>query len=342
MEVSTIGIDLAKNIFHIHGADKEGRERFKKKISRDKVLEFMANQPKSLVGLEACGGAHHWARELTKLGHTVKLMSPQFVKPYVKTNKNDHKDAEAICEAVTRPTMKFVPIKTIDQQDILSIHRVRERLVKNRTALANEIRGLLHESGITVPLRISKIIKHLNDALDGNILSDMNKETFRALLEEFNDNNTRVKALEVNNEMHDKILKIPGIGLITATVLIASIGNAAHFQDGRQLSAWLGLVPKQHSTGGKERLLGISKRGDVYLRNLLTHGARSVFNSRTGKVKKAEDTKTKESKFSNWMNNLSARRSYNTSVVAVANKLAGVVYAVLSGNQEYKEEKVCY
>jgi len=348
MEVTTIGIDLAKNIFHIHGVSRSGKEVFKKRITRDKFLEFMANQPKCLVGIEACGGANHWARELIKLGHDVKLMAPQFVKPYVKTNKNDHKDAEAICEAVSRPSMRFVPVKSIEQQDVLSIHRVRERLVKNRTALANEIRGLLHEFGIIVPQGINKIVQHLSDAIEGTKLSEMSIETFRVLLDDFNENTKKIIALEIrlkqiakNNENHKRLMDIPGIGLIGATALIASIGNAANFENGRQLSAWLGLVPKQYSTGGKERLLGISKRGDVYLRNLLIHGARAVFNSRTGVIKKSGKIEKDDSKFSQWMINLQTRRGYNTSVVAVANKLARVVYAVLKNDQPYNEVKVC-
>lgn len=349
MEYNIIGIDLAKNIFHIHGTNKCGKEIFKKKLKRDKFLEFMVNQPKSLVGMEACGGANHWARELAKLGHEVKLMAPQFVKPYVKGNKNDFKDAEAICEAVGRPTMRFVPIKTIAQQDVLSIHRVRQRLVKNRTALANEIRGLLHEFGITVPQGINKIISHLTEALEGNNLSDLSKETFRELLEEFRDNDKKVVSLEKrlkeiakNNSNHIKLMNIPGIGLITATALIASIGNAANFENGRQLSAWLGLVPKQHSTGGKERLLGISKRGDTYLRNLLIHGARSIFISRVGRQKKLDKLEIDKSKFTDWMVKLQERRGHNISVVAVANKLSRVVFAVLRNDQPYNEIKVCY
>lgn len=349
MEYNIIGIDLAKNIFHIHGTNKCGKEIFKKKLKRDKFLEFMVNQPKSLVGMEACGGANHWARELAKLGHEVKLMAPQFVKPYVKGNKNDFKDAEAICEAVGRPTMRFVPIKTIAQQDVLSIHRVRQRLVKNRTALANEIRGLLHEFGITVPQGINKIISHLTEALEGNNLSDLSKETFRELLEEFRDNDKKVVSLEKrlkeiakNNSNHIKLMNIPGIGLITATALIASIGNVANFENGRQLSAWLGLVPKQHSTGGKERLLGISKRGDTYLRNLLIHGARSIFISRVGRQKKLDKLEIDKSKFTDWMVKLQERRGHNISVVAVANKLSRVVFAVLRNDQPYNEIKVCY
>jgi len=177
MEVTTIGIDIAKRVFQLHGVDKKGKTILKKRLMRDQVLMFMANLPKCLIGIEACGGANYWAREITKLGHEVKLMAPQFVKPYVKTNKNDQADAEAICEAVSRPNMRFVPIKSVEQQDILSIHRVRQRLVKNRTALANEIRGLLHEFGLTIPQGINKVIAKLTEVLDNNALSQMSHQT---------------------------------------------------------------------------------------------------------------------------------------------------------------------
>uniref|UniRef100_UPI00313BB0F6 IS110 family transposase n=1 Tax=Rickettsia endosymbiont of Urophora cardui TaxID=3066265 RepID=UPI00313BB0F6 len=196
MEVTTIGIDIAKRIFQIHGVDKNGKTVLKKKLMRDQVLTFMANLPQCLVGMEACGGSSYWAREITKLGHEVKLMAPQFVKPYVKTNKNDQADAEAICEAVTRPNMRFVAIKTIEQQEILSIHRVRERLVKNRTALANEIRGLLHEFGFIVPQGINKVITKLIEILDAGKLSQLSYQTFSELKEEFLDNNRKIKEIE--------------------------------------------------------------------------------------------------------------------------------------------------
>lgn len=214
---------------------------------RDQVLGFMVNLPKCLVGIEACGGASYWAREIVKLGHEVRLIAPQFVKPYVKTNKNDQADAEAICEAVTRPNMRFVPIKSIEQQDILSIHRVRARLVKNRTALANEIRGLLHEFGLIIPQGINKVISTLTEILDSGALSQLSYQTFSELKEEFIDNNKKITELEkrlkiIAGELdkYKQLTVIPGIGLITATALIAAIGNAKYFENGRQLSAWLG------------------------------------------------------------------------------------------------------
>lgn len=287
MEVSTIGIDIAKRIFQIHGVDKNGKTILKKKLMRDQVLNFIANLPKCLIGMEACGGANYWAREITKLGHEVKLIAPQFVKQYVKTNKNDQADAEAICEAVARPNMRFVAIKSVEQQDILSIHRIRARLVRNRTALANEIRGLLYEFGLIIPQGINKVISKLTEILDSRALSDLSYETFSELKEEFINSNKKIIELEKRLrilagelEQYKRLTAIPGIGLITATALITSIGNAKYFNNGRQLSAWLGVVPKQYSSGGKEKLLSISKRGDTYLRTLLIQGARAVLNAK--------------------------------------------------------------
>ena len=348
MEVTTIGVDIAKRIFQVHGVNRSGKTILKKKLMRDQVLTFMSNLPKCLVGMEACGGANYWAREITKLGHEVKLMAPQFVKPYVKTNKNDQADAEAICEAVSRPNMRFVPIKTIEQQDILSIHRVRQRLVRNRTALANEIRGLLLEFGFIIPQGINKVIPMLNKILDGGNLSDISYQTFYALKEEFIDNDSRIEALEKQlkeiakqHELYKRLVTVPGIGLITSTAIIASIGNASCFKNGRQLSAWLGLVPRQHSSGGKEKLLGISKRGDVYLRTLLIQGARSVFNSKLRYTTLEQQNKKSYSRFDGWMFSLAERSCHNKTVVALANKLARVVYAVLRNGNDYNEYEVC-
>lgn len=334
MQITTIGIDIAKRNFQIHGVNKNGKMILKKSLVRDQFLNFMANLPKCLVGMEACSGANHWAREIIKLGHEVKLMAPQFVKPYVKTNKNDKADAEAICEAVNRPSMRFVAIKTIEQQDVLSMHRVRERLVKNRTALSNEIRGLLHEFGVIIPQGINKIAPNLITILDDKQrkLSDMSQITFQSLLSEFLSVDKRIKELEKRirlivsqNDSYKRLIEIPGVGLLTASAMLASIGNGTSFKNGRQLSAWLGLVPKQHSSGGKERLLGISKRGDVYLRNLLIHGARSVFNHK----KHIDAGANKSNKFNDWMLNVFDRRGYNRTVVAIANKLARIVFVVL-------------
>lgn len=348
MEVTTIGIDIAKRIFQVHGVDARGKTVVKKKLMRDQVLTFMSNVPKCLIGIEACGSAHYWARELVQLGHEVKLMAPQFVKPYVKTNKNDEADAEAIAEAVARPNMRFVPIKSIEQQDILSIHRVRQRLVKNRTALANEIRGLLLEFGFIIPQGINKIMAKLTEILDNESLSPISHQTFSVLQEEFLDNNKkidelekRLKTLASSMNQYKQLIAIPGIGLITATALIASIGNASSFENGRQLSAWLGLVPRQSSSGGKDKLLSISKRGDVYLRTLLIQGARAVLNAKLRYTTEQQKAKKDYSKFTEWMFNLSERSGHNKTIVAVANKLSRVVYAVLKSGNDYTESKVC-
>jgi len=348
MEVTTIGIDIAKRIFQVHGVDERGKTVLKKKLMRDQVLIFMANLPKCLVGIEACGGANYWARELGKLGHEVKLMAPQFVKPYVKTNKNDEADAEAICEAVARPNMRFVPIKSIEQQDILSIHRVRQRLVKNRTALANEIRGLLHEFGFIIPQGINKIMTKLTEILDNESLSEISHQTFSELKEEFLENDKKIDELEKrlkiiasSMDKYKQLIEIPGIGLITATALIASIGSISSFKNGRQLSAWLGLVPRQSSSGGKDKLLSISKRGDVYLRTLLIQGARAVLNAKLRFTTEKQKVQKDYSKFTEWMFNLSERNGHNKTIVAVANKLARIVFAVMRSGNDYTESKVC-
>ena len=285
MNVKTIGIDLAKAIFQIHGVNEHGKCLFNKQLKRAQMISFFANLPPCLVGMEACSSAHYWARKLQGLGHTVKLMAPQFVKPYVKTNKNDAADAEAICEAVSRPNMRFVPMKSSEQLAVLALHRARQGFVKARTAQANQLRGLLAEHGIIIPKGIAHIGKHLPEILEE--YENGLPGTFRQLLERLGEHlkalDRQVQELEVQlqswhreNVASKKLAQIPGIGPLTASALIASVGDAKSFKNGRQLAAWLGLVPRQHSSGGKQTLLGISKRGDSYLRTLLIHGARAV------------------------------------------------------------------
>ena len=312
MKITTVGIDLAKNVIQVHGVDERGKTVLKKSLKRMQVLPFFANLPVCLIGMEACGSAHHWARKLQTLGHTVKLMAPQFVKPYVKTNKNDAADAEAICEAVTRPTMRFVPIKNGDQQAVLALHRARQSFVKARTAQANQIRGLLTEYGIVIPQGISHIATHLPDILeDGeNGLPGVFRQLIDRLGLHLKELDHQVRELEIQiqawhraNEDSRKLAQIPGIGPITASALVASIGDAKHFADGRQLAAWLGLVPRQHSSGGKQTLLGISKRGDTYLRTLLIHGARAV-------IRVAE---RKTDHMASWLAGLMGRRNKNVA-----------------------------
>jgi len=334
MKVTTIGLDLAKNAFQVHGADDKGRAVLKKQLKRGQVLPFFANLEPCKIGMEACGSAHHWARKLQAVGHTVQLIAPQYVKPFVKRNKNDAADAEAICEAVTRPNMPTVPIKNASQQAILSVHRARQGFVKARTAQANQIRGLLAEYGIAMPQGISHIAKRVPE-----IIEDGENElpgSFRLLIQRLVDHlkalDRQVGELEAEIQLwhredsaSKKLEKIPGIGPMTASALVASIGDARNFKNGRQFSAWLGIVPKQHSTGGKSALLGISKRGDSYLRTLLIHGARAV-------IRWAENRSDADV----WLKNLLARRNKNIVAVALANKNARTIWALLAHDREYK------
>jgi len=339
MKITTVGIDLAKNVFQLHGVDERGHAVLKKQLKRSQMKEFFVNLPPCLIGMEACGSAHHWARELEKLGHTAKLMAPQFVKPYVKTNKNDMADAEAICEAVSRPNMRFVPIKTVEQQTLLSLHRVRQGLVKARTAQSNQIRGLLGEFGLIIPKGISQIAPRIPDILeDGdNGLPGLFRDLISRLLTHFNDLHrqvleleTRIKAWHRDNPASWKLAEIPGIGPITASAMVASVGNARDFSNGRQLAAWLGLVPKQHSTGGKSVLLGISKRGDSYLRTLLIHGARSALLAAQRRIDRGEGQADA------WLTGLLRRRNPNIAAVALANKNARIIWALLTQGRTYQ------
>ena len=336
MKITTIGIDLAKNLFQVHGVNEHGKIALKKQIKRDQMAEFFANLPPCLIGMESCGGAHYWARKLQGLGHTVKLMAPQFVKPYVKTNKNDAADAEAICEAVARPNMRFVPLKNVEQQAVLSLHRVRQGFVGARTALANQIRGLLAEFGLVVPQGISHVCGKVPE-----LIEDASNElpgTFRLLIERLLDHlkeldrqvselEAQIKTAHRNSEASRKLEKIPGIGPITASALVATIGDAKNFENGRQLAAWMGLVPAQSSSGGKTNLLGISKRGDTYLRTLLIHGARSSLRAFQGKQDQSANP---------WLQKLLGRRNLNIAAVALANKNARIVWALLARGREYE------
>ena len=334
MKITTIGIDLAKNVFQVHGVDEQGKVVLKKVLKREQMGAFFANTPACLIGMEACGSAHYWARKLQALGHTVKLMAPQFVKPYVKTNKNDAADAEAICEAVTRPTMRFVPIKRVEQQAVLALHRARQGFVKARTAQANQIRGLLAEFGIVIPQGIAHIATRLPEILEDG--ENGLPGDFRRLIERLGDHlkelDRQVQELEAQIQLwhrshaeSQKLAQIPGIGPITASALLASIGDARHFANGRQLAAWLGLVPRQHSSGGKQTLLGISKRGDSYLRTLLIHGARAVIRCAERKAGDAD----------RWLAGLLQRRHKNVATVALANKNARTAWALLAHDRAY-------
>lgn len=335
MNVTTVGIDLAKNIFHVHGVDERAKVVFRKRLSRRRLAEFMANLPACRVGIEACAGAHYWARVFGSYGHDVRMMSPQFVKPYVKSNKNDRNDAEGICEAVQRPNMRFVTPKSVEQQDIQALHRIRTRLVSQRTALANQVRGLLGEYGIILPQGIGHVRNRLPEVLEDaeNALTILARELFHELDRELRCLDKRIAEFEhtiqrvfKQSELCQRIAAVEGIGPITATALVAAVGDAREFRNGREMAAWLGLVPRQVSTGGRARLLGISKRGDRYLRTLLIHGARSV-------VRLAE---RKSDARSTWVAQVKARRGKNIAAVALANKNARVIWALLARGEDYR------
>lgn len=333
--ISVLGVDLAKNVFQLHGNGANGKTVLRKQLSRGKVLEFIAKLPPCLIGMESCSGSNYWAREFARFGHTVRQMAPQFVKPYVKSNKNDQNDAEAIAEAVVRPSMRFVPMKGVEHHDIQTIHRVRQRLVRNRTALVNEFHGLLIEYGVALSLPRAKLRQELRELVSPEhpILSPVVKETLTEMLGELDQLQERVEACDEKlqriakkSPMCERIQKIPGIGLITATGMIAAVPDARNFKNGRQFSAWLGLVPKQRSSGGKSVLLGISKRGDTYLRTMLIHGARSVLRYAPRKT----------DRLSEWAVAKQKTRGTNRAVVAVANKNARIVWALMSSEREYQ------
>jgi len=337
-EVSAIGLDLAKNVFYVHGADQTGKKLFSKKLTRSKVLDFFANTKPCLVGMEAGNGSNYWARELKKLGHDARLMAPQFVKPYVKSNKTDENDAAAICEAVTRPSMRFVGIKTLQHQDMQSIHRIRERLVASRTGLVCEIRGFLGEYGIVLPVGI----RHVKNELPGliadeeNDLTPFSRELLQNLYSELLELNAKVskydsyiRYIHRHHPVANKLATIPGIGMLTATAIVAKVPDPHSFKNGREFAAYLGLVPKQRSSGGKSNMLGISKRGDRYIRTMLIHGAR-VLVSNTTKMEHNMPTKMK------WLQKVKERRGYCKASVAMANKNARICWAVMTKGEEYK------
>jgi transposase len=335
MKIRALGIDLGKTVFHVVGLDESGQVVVRKRCSRTQLLTFTANLQARIIGMEACSGSHFLGKALRAQGHEVRLMPAQYVKPYVKTNKSDYIDAEAIAEAVQRPRMRFVPIKTEEQLDLQALHRVRERWVMRRTAVVNQIRSLLLERGVTVPQGRS----HLEQALP-RILEDATSNlsgSFRVLLAqlqlELEQLAARIEPLDLviqqeagENEACQRLTTIPGVGPITATALIGAIGNGSAFGKGRDLSAWMGIVPGQYSTGGKQKLLGISKRGNKYLRRLFVQGARSVLQHR----------EKQSPGLSQWLAQLLARAHQNVVVVALANKLVRTAWAVLCKNQCYR------
>jgi transposase len=335
MKIHTAGIDIGKYVFHLVGLNESGEIVIKRRFSRTQLLTFTANLSVGIIGMEACSGSHFPARALREQGHQVRLMPAQYVRPFVKSNKNDYIDAEAIAEAVQRPTMRFVPIKTDDQLDLQALHRTRERWVARRTAVANQMRSFLLERGLAVRQGLEYFRAHfpslLNDAegkLSGcmrTILLELWHE-WEELEQRITRANEAVARMAAESEACQRLQSVPGIGTITATALVAAIGNGAAFRKGRDLAAWLGLVPKQFSTGGKPRLLGISKRGNSYLRQLFVHGARAVFSR----------SKRNRHRFGPWLNGLELRKKRSTSIVALANKLARIAWAVLTKEQTYR------
>jgi transposase len=322
--VTTIGIDLAKNSFAVHGVDASGAVVLRRTVSRVRLVELVAQQPACVIGLEACSGAHEWARRFAQYGHTVKLMAPRFVAPYRKNGKNDGNDAQAICEAVSRPHMRFIPVKTPEQQSVLCLHRVRQGFVEERTATINRLRGLAAEFGFVLPQRSAEMRRGVPMLIER--LPSHAAHAVSDLLEHIRSLDSRVRQYELMIQAHAREERAaqlaqqrPGVGPITASAIVASIGNVREFKNGRQFSAWLGLVPRQHSTGGKQRLGRITGRGDPYLRTLLVMGARSVLQRAAGQ----------SDPLSRWAMAVRARRGYHRACVAVAAKNARIVWAML-------------
>jgi transposase len=335
MKITTIGLDIAKTEFHLFAVNRAGTFIKKKPLKRKQVLAYIARLEACLVVMEACGGANYWAREFIALGHEVKLIAPQYVKPFVKGNKNDYNDAEAIAEAAQRPSMRFVPIKSIEQQDVQNIHRQRERIKKERKALVSQMRGLLAEYGIVIPLGVTAVRKQLPLILEDadNGLTELSRESFAELFEEsqeieerFKRCEKRIKTLNKTNEICVRLDEVLGIGPMIASATYAAAGDGKEFVNGRHYSAWLGLVPGQHSSGGKPTLLGISKRGNSYLRTLYIHGARAVLRHSANKT----------DRFSLWAQALKARRGHNKACVAVANKLARIAWVIMAKGEAYR------
>jgi len=333
-EISRIGIDISRTVFQVHAADCRGAVLWRKRVHRSELLELLGGIPACEVGMEACGGANYWGRELAALGHTIKLMPPQYVKPYVKRNKNDMADAEAISEAMSRPTMRFVPVKSVVEQELGELHRARELLVRHRTALVNEIKGFLHEHGIVMCCGREKLRSEYLEKLErhGQRLGELFKRTMERLFEqlrrtsaEIKEHEAEIEALHRGNELSVRLTSIPGIGVLTATAIIASVGDAKRYKNGREFAASLGVVPRQHSSGQTERLQGISKRGNPYIRKLLVQGSQSVMIA----LPKAKGSRA------NWLRGVLERRGRAKAVMAVANKNARIIWALMAKGGSY-------
>lgn len=339
MKITLLGIDIAKNVFELCGVDKTGRTVFRKSVYRSELLKVISQLPACTIAMEACASSHYWARQFQNLGHEVKLISPQFVKPFVKSNKNDVNDAEAITEAASRPNMRFVPIKQTIQQDIQSLHRMRQRNVRNRTALSNQIRGLLLEYGIAVPYGITRLRKMLPVILEDKednltpIMKELCQELYEELIlldEKIALYDKKIVWIAKDNPICQKLMAIEGIGPLIATSLLTVLSNAKLFKNGRHFAAFLGLVPRQQSSGGKQRLLGISKRGDCYIRMLLIQGAQSAL----------QQAKRKLTERNKWILDVKERCGTNKASVALANKNARIAWSLIANNSNYQKQNI--
>lgn len=339
MGIARVGLDLAKSVFQVHGVDHAGEAVLRRRLTRSQLLGFFAKLPPCLVGIEACASAHHWARELTRLGHEVRLIPPQYVKPYVKRNKTDAADAEAICEAVGRPNMRFVPAKTLTQQAVLALHRVRSLLVRQRTASINAVRGLLGEFGLVAAkgtARLDELRRRLAAASPEDVPTAA-RLAIEALFEHVDDLRTRSEAIEAEifawhqaSEASKRLAAVPGIGPLTASALVAAVGDARQFRSARHFAAWLGLTPRMASSGNKQRIGRISKGGDRYLRTLLIHGARAILGG----------FKRPNLRPRPWLSPLLARRPVPVAATALAHKTARVVWAMLFRGEAYRSSAV--
>ncbi|QJD57513.1 IS110 family transposase [Pseudomonas sp. gcc21] len=337
-KISIIGIDLAKQVFQLHGNDSRGHKILGKQLKRDQLLPFLATQPICLVAMEACGGAHYWARQIKALGHEVKIIHPRYVKPFVQVHKNDQRDAQAIAEAAARPSMPSVAVKSVEQLDIQALHRVRERLVKEKTAIGNELRGLLLEMGITIAqghksLRetVPLILEDAERALSvraRHLIHDL-REQWLERERRIADYDRELKLIAKENAVCEAIQSLPGIGLVNSTLLYSHAGDAAHFKSARQFGAYLGLTPRQHATGGVGKMLGISKQGSKHVRKQLVHDARAAY-----RVLVQPDN---DSRLGRWVKRKSMEGKHvNKIVVALANKLARIVWAIMKTGQPYQ------
>jgi transposase len=335
MTIDVLGIDLAKNVFQLHGVDRKGNPVFKRRVLRDQLLSVLAGIAPCIIAIEACTGAFCWARKFEELGHKVKIVSPQYVKPFVRRQKNDNNDAEAICTAVRQPHIPLVPKKTVEQQDVQALHRARQRMVNHRTAVVSQIRGLLLDRGIAFGKSITRARRMIPEILadTANELTTMAREAIGELWDLLCDLDRRItifdKKIDVvfkASEVCQRVAKIKGVGPKTATAIVAAVGDGAAFKNGRHMAAWLGLVPRQHSSGDRQVMMGISKRGSQHLRSLLVHGARAVVRTRANK----------NDPMNQWVTQLQERRGFNRATVAVANKNARIIWAVLRTGESYR------